>query len=191
MFFSSALQSLPLELRISILYHIKKKAEIEYHSLRMEADPFYVLERMGLKFLSWKTFYYRGHIFTAQKIFSQPEYEEDSKYGYTVRLGIARKDDIPSNVTKHYDIYTLSRETTKTYSSEFSFDSDRCNLENLIPLLEKLMSETPMEERDYDIEYEFEGQDKILKLLDQCSVRTPIDVIYTIRSILNKDKDTY
>jgi hypothetical protein len=90
-------------------------------------------------------------------------------------------------VIKHYDIYTLSRETTKKYSSVFSFDSDRCNLENLIPFLEKLMLENPMEERDYDIEYEFEGQDKILKLLDQCSVKTPIDVVYTIRSILNKD----
>ena len=186
MFFSSILQSFPLELRVKILKLVKQKTEIEYHKLRMETDPLYVLERMGLKFMSWKPFMYRGHVFTAQKIFLQPQYEDDVPYAYQVRLGILKKEELQDRSVSHYEIYLLSKETTKTYQEAFSFDRDRCHLENLIPLLNELIQNTPMEEEDYDIMYESEDHKRVLELIDQCSIKFPIKTLYEINKILRK-----
>jgi hypothetical protein len=184
MFFDSILQTFPLPLRLAVLKVVKRKTEIEYHRLRLETEPRYVLERMGLKFLHWEPFSYRGHVFTAQKIFLQPSSEDDVPYAYQVRLGICRKEEIPDRTAPRNEIYIHSRETTRTYQEKFSLDCDRCHFESLLPLMENLIANFPMEEEDYDIVLESEEQKQALELLEQCSIRFPINVLYSLRSLL-------
>jgi hypothetical protein len=158
--FAKILDQFSPENRVIVLELIRKKVDNDLHRLKLETDPLYVLERMGLEFSEWREFYYRGYVFICQKIFETPQNESSPKYDFRVRLGICPR----------HELYKLSGKTTREISSKFGFDYDRCDLLDIKPFIEHLIKSSPMRKD----EYKFPPQDEFTNwgflLLDKCLV---------------------
>jgi len=183
---NTVLKNLPLELKISVMDLVRRKLEFELHQLKMDTDVLYVLENMGRAFKEYKPFFYRGYVFVSTKMFTQPEYQDDLPYEYQVRLGICRKDEVPEGVTERTEIIQLTRETTRLMQEQWGVDMDRCQFSNLQPLLTNLMTTTPLTEEDLNWVYDFPEQKRAFELLDQCSIKTPLDVLMKIKKLIRK-----
>jgi hypothetical protein len=149
--FAKILEQFSPENRVIILELIHKKVDNDLHRLKLETDPLYVLERMGLEFSKWREFYYRGYVFICQKFFETPQNESSPKYDYRVRLGICSRDEVPKEGCSRYELFKLSGKTTREISSKFGFDNDRCDLLDIKPFIEYLIQSSPMSEDEYNI----------------------------------------
>lgn len=175
------------ENRVIVLELIHKKIDNDLYRLKLEVDPLYVLEKMGMAFSEWREFYYRGYVFICQKIFKEPHYESSPKYDYRVRLGICSRDEVPEGGCPRYELYKLSGNTTKELSSKYGFDNDRCDLLDIKPFIENLIQSSPMRGDEYDM-----PQDDITNwgftILDKCLTLEPISEINTYIQFVKESK---
>lgn len=185
--FINIISGFSLENRVILLELFHKKIENDLHHLKLETDPLYVLEKMGLAFSEWKEFYYRGYVFTCQKIFEEPQYESSPKYDYRVRLGICSREEVPEGGLSRFELYKLSGNTTKELSSKYGFDNDRCDLLDIKPFIEKLIQTSPMKEDEYNM-----PQDDITNwgftILDKCLTLEPPSEINTYIQLVKESR---
>lgn len=151
------------------LIAIRKELDLEIHRIRLETDVYYVLGKMGERFRIWRPFFYRGYVFLCGKQYHVPDQEDSLPYDYRVRMFAGKRSEFPQYTNESYQICKGIRASTDDLGKEFGIDFDRCDLEDLIPLITHLMEKCEMGSGEYGWETfpKYEFMDDIYKIIDE------------------------
>jgi hypothetical protein len=180
---------------LKYLTEIKKELDSEIHRIRLEKDIYYVLEKMAGKFGIWRPFFYRGHVFLCAKQFHRPDQEDSPPYDFRVRMFVGTRDEAGVAPDEVYMISDEIRISTDVLGKEFEIDFDRCDLEDLIPLINYLMEYHPMlpDEYGWETPPRYTYMDDVYKIIDTKPIpkdihksRLETDVGYVLEKMTEK-----
>jgi hypothetical protein len=134
---------------LSELIALRNDLDRRIHRIRFETDLYYVLEKMGRRLSSWKPFFYRGLVFTCGKIYGEPYCEESKPYDYRMRMHVGRRHEIGEE-RNGSTIYNMTYASTTEFEKIHGIDFDRCDLEDLVPLLSQISTECEIFPDEYE-----------------------------------------